>query len=1033
MRKSLISIFIFLTFCVLNIYAQFNEYHPEVNWFTIETEHFSVHFHEGAERTAKVVAKIAEEIYEPITSFYGYKPERVHFVIKDIDDYSNGATYFFDNKIEIWAPPLDTDLRGTHHWLRNVISHEFTHMVQLQAAMKFKRTIPAIYFQVLNYERERRPDVLYGFPNVIVSYPIPSINVPQWFAEGTAQYMRNEFQYDFWDTHRDMILRSYVLDGNMLTWNQMTVFEKTSLGNESVYNSGFALVSYIAYKYGEKKLIEINNRLKDKLSFTIDEAIQKVLNISGKQLYDEWKNYLNDYYTKNTETIRKNLFTGELIEQEGFGNFYPAFSPDGSKLYYLSNKNEDYFLTSLYVYDFKSKKSELVQKGVRTTFSITPDGNKIIYSKLTEKNKNLVKIHDLYIYDLNTKKEKRLTHGLRANNPSLSPDGKTIVYVSQKDGTLNLFLIDIEGKNNRQLTFFQNGEQVYNPKFSPDGTKIIFDYSLNESRDIAICDLDGNIDFVLSEKNVDERNPVFVNDDEIIYSSDKKGIFNLFIYNLKTKETRQITNVLGGAFMPAYCFGAEIAYAGYTSTGYKIFHIKDFETKDFSDIPSYNFRLFPIDESKRINGDFDWAKLRNFDDTQIPNFEIKKYSANFTKISFIPFFRYDNYSRSAKGFELIKPGFYFYSSDILNRTAMFGSLAINSRFERDLYLGLEYRDRVPLFYQLGLKPELNLDVYSVSRKAENYLGLLPDTLPDGTINYSYKTPVNVTYNLFEVDFSAKHYLFSKNQTLQFKTIYSRYSADLSSFLLPGGILYPATYEIYLRGWTFNLIYNFENILLKKDNDINPYGTKINLNLEYSTNDFNPESYYDENEGTLVTRYSKTKYSRIELKLMQAFKLPAGKHSLTFKTRVGTTLGPQTDSFFDFYLGGLIGMKSYPFYAISGNEIFHLNLNYRFPILEDIDRRFYQLYLDKIYGSIYFDFGNAWESKAVKLSNFKKGIGAELRVQMNSFYMFPTSLFVNVAYGFDEFKRQNIFTKETIKYGKEFLVYFGILFGFELGD
>jgi Tol biopolymer transport system component len=829
-------------------------------------------------------------------------------------------------------------------------------MVQLQAAMKFKRTIPAIYFQVLNYERERRPDVLYGFPNVIVSYPIPSINVPQWFAEGTAQYMRNEFQYDFWDTHRDMILRSYVLDGNMLTWNQMTVFEKTSLGNESVYNSGFALVSYIAYKYGEKKLIEINNRLKDKLSFTIDEAIQKVLNISGKQLYDEWKNYLNDYYTKNTETIRKNLFTGELIEQEGFGNFYPAFSPDGSKLYYLSNKNEDYFLTSLYVYDFKTKKSELVQKGVRTTFSITPDGNKIIYSKLTEKNKNLVKIHDLYIYDLNTKKEKRLTHGLRANNPSLSPDGKTIVYVSQKDGTLNLFLIDIEGKNNRQLTFFQNGEQVYNPKFSPDGTKIIFDYSLNESRDIAICDLDGNIDFVLAEKNVDERNPVFVNDDEIIYSSDKKGIFNLFIYNLKTKETTQITNVLGGAFMPAYCFGGEIAYAGYTSTGYKIFHIKDFETKDFSDIPSYNFRLFPIDDSKRIGGDFDWAKLRNFDDTQIPNFEINKYSANFTKISFIPFFRYDNYSRSAKGFELIKPGFYFYSSDMLNRTAMFGSLAINSRFERDLYLGLEYRDRVPLFYQLGLKPELNLDVYSVSRKAENFLGLFPDTLSDGTINYAYKTPVNVTYNLFEVDFSAKHYLFSKNQTLQFKTIYSRYSADLSSFLLPGGILYPATYEIYLRGWTFNLIYNFENILLKKDNDINPYGTKINLNLEYSTNDFNPESYYDENEGTLVTRYSKTKYSRIELKLMQAFKLPAGKHSLTFKTRVGTTLGPQTDSFFDFYLGGLIGMKSYPFYAISGNEIFHLNLNYRFPILEDIDRRFYQLYLDKIYGSIYFDFG-----------------------------------------------------------------------------
>ncbi len=234
MKRILSVVFISIIGIVSKTYPQFNEYYPEVKWFTIETEHFSIHFHEGAERTAKVIAKIAEEIYEPITSFYCYTPERVHFVIKDIDDYSNGATYFFDNKIEIWAPPLDTDLRGTHHWLRNVISHEFTHMIQLQAAMKMPRTIPAFYLQVLNYERERRPDVLYGFPNVIVSYPVPFINVPQWFAEGTAQYMRHEFQYDFWDSHRDMILRSYVFDDNMLTWNQMTVFEKNSLGNESV-------------------------------------------------------------------------------------------------------------------------------------------------------------------------------------------------------------------------------------------------------------------------------------------------------------------------------------------------------------------------------------------------------------------------------------------------------------------------------------------------------------------------------------------------------------------------------------------------------------------------------------------------------------------------------------------------------------------------------------------------------------------------------------------------------------------------------
>ncbi|HXG00803.1 MAG TPA: biopolymer transporter Tol, partial [Bacteroidota bacterium] len=240
-------------------FAQQEVYHPELEWKTIETEHFLVHYHEGAERTGRVVAKIAEEIYHPITSLYNHEPDqKVSFIIKDYDDYSNGAAYFYDNKVEIWAPSMDFDFRGTHNWLRNVITHEFTHIVQIQTAMKFGRRMPAVYLQWLGYEAERRPDVLYGYPNVIASYPMSGFLVPAWFAEGVAQYNRPQLRYDFWDSHRDMILRSYALRDSMLTWHQMGVFGKTSLGNESSYNAGFAFVHYIAQKYGIGKLNEIS-------------------------------------------------------------------------------------------------------------------------------------------------------------------------------------------------------------------------------------------------------------------------------------------------------------------------------------------------------------------------------------------------------------------------------------------------------------------------------------------------------------------------------------------------------------------------------------------------------------------------------------------------------------------------------------------------------------------------------------------------------------------------------------------------------
>ena len=79
----------------------------------------------------------------------------------------------------------------------------------------------------------------------------------------------------------------------------------------------------------------------------------------------------------------------------------------------------------------------------------------------------------------------RLTYNLRANNPSVSHDGKKIVFLFQKDGTTNLGSVDIDGKNFKRLTFFENGEQVYNPKYSPDDSYVIFDYSYANTRDIA--------------------------------------------------------------------------------------------------------------------------------------------------------------------------------------------------------------------------------------------------------------------------------------------------------------------------------------------------------------------------------------------------------------------------------------------------------------------------------------------------------------------------------------------------------------------
>lgn len=1024
---------IIILFISYSLFAQVNEFNPNYNWYTIKGKHVRVHFHDGAERTAKVVAKIADEIWSPITSLYQFEPETVDYVIKDIDDYSNGATYFFDNKIEIWASSLDFDLRGTHNWLRNVISHEFTHMVQIQSAIKFSRTLPIFYLQFLNYEDKRRPDILYGFPNFIASYPIPGINVPAWFAEGTAQYMRKDFNYDNWDTHRDMILRSYALENKMLTWNQMSVFDKTSLGNESVYNSGFALTRYISQKYGEDKLRLISHKLGKLTNFTIDAAFSDVLRKNGIEIYNEWKTFLTDNYKERSKDILSNLVTGEIIAKEGFGNFHPTFSKDGKKLLYISNKSNDYFsLSSLYLYDLETKKEKLISNGVRSTSSFVNGKDIIIYSKLSDENPKMTNIHDLYVYDINEEKETRLTFGMRANNPSVSNDGKKVVFVFQNDGTINIGLIDIDGKNFKRLTYFENGEQVYNPKFSNDDSFILFDYSLKDNRDIAKINVDGSELKFITNSNSDERNAVQSNDGRIIFSNDKTGIFNLYSLNTKTNEVIQLTNVIGGAFMPTINNDGAIAYSGYTADGFKIFLISKDEQSKVDSTKKYVWINNPPLEVDKPNGDiekFNIAYLKNFNDNEIPEYQIDKYSGFFSKVSIIPFIRYDNYSTFNSGLDRVKPGVYLASSDILNRYSIFASASINRKMERDLFLQFEYKDKVPLFFNLGLRPEISLELYSVSRgnKVDLDFGIDSTFSPP---RIDYKIPTEVTYNLLEFDIVAKHKIFKEGNFIETRFIFSQYTSTLNSFILPesGNTLYPTTTDKYFVGRNFQLKYVHESIIPTIDSDINPVGRKVELKYDYEFNRFNNENNYTVVDGILKPLYNDFKFHRIEINWKEYLQL-FDKHTLSAQVRIGSILGKTVPDFFDFYLGGLVGMKSYPFYSISGNEIAWLNLTYRFPLLTNIDSQIGHIYIDKIYLSVYGDIGNAWNGKNVVLSQFKKGFGSELRIKLNSFYIFPTSLFFNAAYSFDKIER--VIRNEKVVYGKEWNFYGGILFDFSL--
>ncbi|MER3497744.1 MAG: hypothetical protein C4308_03440 [Chitinophagaceae bacterium] len=156
----------------------------------------------------------------------------------------------------------------------------------------------------------------------------------------------------------------------------------------------------------------------------------------------------------------------------------------GNKYIWPLYESYDIFMATL---DGKIVKQLTHSKGYDAEATLSPDGKKMIYT--SDKDGDI----DLYIMDLKTGKEKRITTTLGYDGGAwFSPDGKKIIWRASRPKTdaeikeykellaenlvaptnMEVFVANADGSNVQQVTNF--GQANWAPAFMPDSKRIIF-------------------------------------------------------------------------------------------------------------------------------------------------------------------------------------------------------------------------------------------------------------------------------------------------------------------------------------------------------------------------------------------------------------------------------------------------------------------------------------------------------------------------------------------------------------------------------
>ncbi len=531
---------------------------PRLHWYTLEGAHFKVSYHAGEEALAQHALDVAEQVAAKLDPWLQWQPaNKVYVVLTDHVDGPNGLTTSFPrDHIELYvAPPDGVDsLEDFDDWFRLLITHEYTHILQLDKVTGAPAFMQHIFGRNIVFMPGNLQPTALLEGLAVYDETDPALRTGRGQSSLYAMYMRAEVQR------------------GVRPWSQVTMAGVTQWPEGTIpYLYGINFYQFVADTYGRDRIPQLVDEYSDHLiPFRVGGNLEDVLGDDRDTVWDRFTAYLQARYAAPPYPAGEPLVEGERLSFHGYDTAEPRATADGRVFYVRDDSHQQ---PAVMVWQAGKGSRELAKTFTPVRLDWNPRAGLLMARPEVCHEYHLN--FDLYRVDPDSGAVTRLTYCGRYHYAAWSPDGSRIAAARMDLGQSSLVVMAADGSAPETLWTGEDGVILGELDWSPDGEHLVAalwrsgrrwgleEFSLSTKRWQPLVAGVGDVD-----------DPQYTPDGKaVLFSADAGGVYNLRRVDLASHAITTLTRVSSGAFSPSEGAGGDIYYLGYTPDGYDLYRL----------------------------------------------------------------------------------------------------------------------------------------------------------------------------------------------------------------------------------------------------------------------------------------------------------------------------------------------------------------------------------------------------------------------------------------------------------------------------